>query len=705
MRILVVYIFIVLGILHSNSQSNSPLHISGEVAEEIHEDINSDSVAMVTDMPSDTIRPTNANKELSNRVEDNKNNKKNRQATAWTLISPLGLHREAVVDTLLYNYQRQAVPQLESSAYSTTGNLGAEGETALFFERRARSDFFFRDALNAWLPLPENEKFYNVYVPMTLMSYNTGGGKRSTQDRLRVNFAGNVNRRIGIGGKLDYLYSKGAYESQAVKDFTFGFTAYYKGDRYEVQAYYNNYNMLNKENGGISDDLYITDPAEIQGGVTKVDPKNIPTRLSAAHSRLKGQEFYMNHAYNVGYWKDEQVNDTLTREVYIPVMKFLWTFDYKKDRHMFLNENASEARDFWENTYMNLSETNDHTRYWTIENTFGVQMIEGFQKWAKFGLSAYATYAINKFTMPIDTITGATSLPPGLTPLPSGIEIPNKATQNHMWVGGQIVKQKGSLLTYSADARFGLIGDVSGDVEISGNIQTNFQLFGDTVSVSADGHFKNQAVPYLMQSYRSNHFVWNNDFGKMRNYGIGGELTIPWTQTKLHVGFANMQNYVYFDKNSMPSQERGNIQVFAATLKQKLRFGIWNWDNSLTYQVSSNQAVLPLPTLSVYSNMYLYFVAFKVLNIQLGVDCNYFTSYYGVDYQPATMSFHVQDEIKIGNYPFMNAYVTCKLKKVRFYLMMSHVNQGWFSRDYFSMPHYPMNPRRFQIGLSVDFAN
>ena len=47
-----------------------------------------------------------------------------------------------------------------------------------------------------------------------------------------------------------------------------------------------------------------------------------------------------------------------------------------------------------------------------------------------------------------------------------------------------------------------------------------------------------------------------------------------------------------------------------------------------------------------------------------------------------------------------------KIKKARFYVLMSHVNQGLFGgSDYFAMPLYPMNPRRFQIGISVDFAN
>lgn len=53
----------------------------------------------------------------------------------------------------------------------------------------------------------------------------------------------------------------------------------------------------------------------------------------------------------------------------------------------------------------------------------------------------------------------------------------------------------------------------------------------------------------------------------------------------------------------------------------------------------------------------------------------------------------------------MNLYLNCRLSKTTFYLMMSHINQGLTGDNYFSMPHYPMNPRRFQLGLSIDFAN
>lgn len=632
-----------------------------------------------------------------------------RPGSAWTLTFPLGDHVESTIDTLTYNFQRRAIPTLVTDAYATTGNLGAEGINLIYSNRPRRESFFFKDALDAWLPSFKKQKFYNVYIPTTILSYGWGGTKINRQDRLQVDFAGNVNRRIGIGGTLDYLYSKGMYESQATKDFAFSLSTYYMGDRYELQAFYNHYNFLNKENGGITNDLYITDPAQLQGGVNKIEPKSIPTRLSAAHSRLNGDELFMTHAYKVGFWKSEQVNDTLTREIYVPITRFIFSFDLQHTRHFFINTNQSQAKDFWTNFYLDPLETRDNTYLTQMTNSVGIELIEGFQKWAKFGMSAFISYQTQKYKQApyFYNLELSEEEQAQLTPLPSDIHVPDVSTRNLLWVGGRLQKDKGSLLRYAANVKFGLVGDVIGDLELDGNLSTRFKLLGDSVKISADAEFRNVAQPYLLQSYISNNFAWSNDFGKTRTYRVGGSLLIPWTKTTLSAEVENIQNYVYFDSQSMPRQDGGNVQVFSAKLDQQLKVGILNWNNTIYYQKSSNENILPLPQLTIYSNLFLKFIAFKVLKLQIGIDCDYYTYYNGLDYQPATMSFHLQgdEKVRIGNYPFCNAYVMARLYKTRFYVQWSHVNQGWFSRESFVLPHYPMNPRRLEIGLSVDFSN
>ncbi len=628
---------------------------------------------------------------------------------AWKMLPPLGLREVATIDTTLYNYYLQSVPSEVSIAYASTGNLGAEGTNMIYMDRKPISEFFFRDALRAWLPEQGNHKFYNTRIPMTLLSYNTGGDKESTQDRLRAVFSGNVNSKLQFGANVDYLYSKGSYQYQATKDLMWGFSSSYMGHRFEYQTFYNHYNNLNKENGGITDDLYITDPAELQGGEEKIDPKAIPTNLTSAHSRVVGDEFLFNGRYKIGFWKEDTVEreptDTLDHRFYVPVTSVIWTLNFNRGRHVFDNTSATEAASFWDNHYINTEGTHDVTSYWSLKNTFGLSLLEGFNKYAKAGLSAYLIHEIRKYKQTPDSLGVPGTRPEYLTPYPYDTQVSPAATENLLWVGAQLTKQRGSLLRYEATAKIGVAGKAAGDINAEGNISTRFKLLGDTVVASAYGLFANETAPYLMNNFVSNHFIWKNDFGKIRRLRFGGEVKVPFTSTMINVGVENVQNYVYFGENCFPVQHKGSVQVFSASLHQNFRVGILNWRNKLTYQKSTEDAVIPMPKFAIYSNLYILFRVARVLQVQLGVDCNYYTKYYAPGYQPATMSFYNQREIKVGNYPFMNAYVNMKLKKARFYVLFSHVNQGLTGKNYFALPHYPMNPRRFQVGVSVDFAN
>lgn len=631
---------------------------------------------------------------------------------AWDLLQPLGLHEPATIDTALYNYFQLSIPSAHSIAYATTGHQGGAGMNMIYFERAPMSDFFFRDAITQWLPTQGNQKFYNTRIPMTLVSYNTAGGRETATDRLRAVFSGNANARLQFGALIDFQYSKGCYSHQAAKNMIWGLSSSYMGDRYELQTFFNHYNGLTHNNGGITDDRYITDPAELQGGQSTINELSIPTRLTTASTRMKGQEFYMNHRYKVGFWEVTPPNDTIPDDTvehrrYIPVSSFIWTMDYNDSHHTFRNTSPTEAASFWENNYLTTDDVVDPTSYWSLSNTLGVSLLEGFNKYAKAGLSAYLTHEIRGYRQVSDTLPIAgPERPELLTPYPYDSKVAGRGTENFLWVGAQLTKQQGRILRYDATAKIGVAGRAAGELDVKGNVSTRFKLLGDSVTVGAYFRFANESSPYLMNNYVSNYFIWKNDFGKIRTLRFGGKIAIPHTGTFVNVGMENVQNRIYFNEAGMPVQHGGSVQVFSASLEQNFKFGIFNWRNKLTYQTTSNDGVLPLPKFAVYSNMYLLFKIAKVLDVQFGVDCDFYTKYYAPSYQPATMAFCNQHEVKVGNYPFMNVYANMKLKKARFYVMLSHLNQSFMSsKNYFSMPHYPLNPMRFQMGVSVDFAN
>ena len=156
--------------------------------------------------------------------------------------------------------------------------------------------------------------------------------------------------------------------------------------------------------------------------------------------------------------------------------------------------------------------------------------------------------------------------------------------------------------------------------------------------------------------------------------------------------------------NVSPMQCSDNIQIISANLRQNFALGILHWDNDVTYQTCSHTDVLPLPKVSLYTNLYLRFKIAKVLKTEFGADMKYFTEYEAPDYSPVVGMFMNQNQLKktkIGNYPLISVYANFDLKRTRFYIMYHHANQS--DGRYFWAPGYPMNPSSIRFGLSWNF--
>lgn len=108
----------------------------------------------------------------------------------------------------------------------------------------------------------------------------------------------------------------------------------------------------------------------------------------------------------------------------------------------------------------------------------------------------------------------------------------------------------------------------------------------------------------------------------------GAKINLESTRTQLSAGVESIQNYVFFNKQGMPEQKSGNLQVINARIKQDVMYRAFGWENEVAYQLSSDKSVLPLPQISLYTNMYLKFKVAKVLMVQLGANMYYNTSYY-----------------------------------------------------------------------------
>lgn len=669
----------------------------------------------------------------------------------WRLEERLGNVIPAENDTMPHHFQNFNLTDGYTGQYTTLGILGSPRLSRLYMNRTEADPFLFMQPFDFFYTRPGDFLYANTKSPITNLSYHSCGSRENGEDRLRAYFASNINKVAGIGFKLDYLYGRGYYINQANSQFNGTLYGYYRGDRYNMHAWISSNHMKIGENGGIESDTYITDPESFPQSVKSRD---IPTVLTENWNRNDDQTYYLTHRYNWGFYRDKELPDSLKPEIpsdrellmalsdslrtilsadtlrrqltidslrqdymegivipqeFLPVTSVIHTLKIRQQRH------TNYAYDTPDNYYTyhyygNDQNVRDRTRAFSVKNTLGLALREGFNKWAKAGLTAFASHEFREFRLP------------GLKD--DGIVTRNVYRENNIAVGGELSKTMGRMLHFNANGEIVLAGADAGQFEVEGQTDLNFRLFKDTVQLAAHAFVKHLNPEFYFTHYHSQFTWWDNDnLDKELRTRIEGTLSINRTRTRLRIGVENVTNYTYFATEKTPylsedeqtegysnavavRQKAGSIQVLSAILNQDFKLGILHWDNEIAYQKSSNADVLPLPDLSLYSNLYIVFRIAKVLRVELGGDVRYFTSYYAPDYAPSIGQFTTQAEqtrMKLGNYPVCNVYANLHLKHCRMYVMGSHVNAG--TGKYIFVPHYPINPLTIHFGLSWNFFN
>lgn len=612
----------------------------------------------------------------------------------WHIDQSLGNRTIVTADTMHVQFQNSNLTEGMTGHYNHIGNLGAPRLSRIFFDRKESDATLFLEPLSSFRVRVDDFYFTNSNIPYTNLTYYKAGSKVDGEERFKSYFSVNVNKRLAFGFNFDYLYGRGYYYNQNTSYFNTSVFGSYIGSRYQSHFLFSNSYMKLNENGGIADDRYITDPLAMAEGKKQYESKNIPTVLQHTGNRNKDLSIFYTHRYNVGFSRDiaQAENDTTeVKQEYVPVTSFIHTVKVERARRQFQSED--KLQQFYPDIYIKPGEinTNDSTTYIGVKNTFGISLLEGFNKYAKAGLTAFISHKLSKYDlMNADSATV------------------DKYSENDVYVGAELAKREGNLLHYNAWGEIGLAGKATGQFRAKAALDLNFYLGKDTVTFIARGLMSNTLPEFYMRHYHSKFLYWDNDnLDKELRTRLEGEINIERWMTNIKVGVENIKNYTYFNSLQKPTQAGGNIQIVAATLSQNFRLGILHLDNEVTWQKSSNLSALPLPDLSLYHNLYIETkLANKVLSMQLGADVRYFSKYYAPGYSPVLQQFALQStdtQVEIGGYPIVNLYANMHLKRTRIFVMMYHVNQGMGSANSFLAPHYPINPRLLKIGISWNF--
>ena len=660
---------------------------------------------------------------------------------AWNVDQRFGTILPANYDTIPHLFPNEAFTEGVTGRYNTTGNLGAPRISRIFTDNTVNSfvdgQFLFQQPYDFFLFKPSQLLFTNTKSPFTNLTYHECGNKQNGEDRLKAIFSVNANKRLGLGFRIEYLYGRGYYANQNNSQFGATFYGSYLGDKYEMHTFYTTNHLKSHENGGIENDDYVLRP-EIYS--TNFGTSDIPTNLQHTFNKMNVRTFFLTHRYNIGYTRFRDAegkvvrlsHDKATTKIagqipadtvlvpaptdtvklepeFVPVTSFIHTAQIDHhDRRFISNENSSVSDTYFNDFYYDIDKAGDMTHYLRVANTLAFEVNEGFNKWFKTGLRIFARHEFFRYSLPsLDT---------------SDKLVRQAFKSNYITVGAEIMKRKGRVFHYDVLGEFRSDGKNWGEFNVEAKADCSIPLFRDTLRVELNGFVRNEQPNFYMRHYHAANAWWDLSLDNQFATQIGGKLS--YRDTRLTVAVKNVHHLAYFKETLTAidtpdaftrythainvQQKGGSEQLIQATLNQDFHFGIFNWENEITYQASSDKSVLPLPALSLWSNIYLKFRIAKVLQTEIGADVRYFTKYYAPAYSPIVGQYAVQDDverIKLGNYPIINAYINFHLKRTRFYVMTSHVNSSKGAGNPFLVPHHPINRFVIRLGVSWNFVN
>ena len=625
---------------------------------------------------------------------------------AWVIDPTYGDVKPVDVDTLQHGFPGNSLADGYFGEYNSLGNLGSPRESRIFMNRPETHNFLPLNNMGQSM-IPNNLfKFYNTKSPYMNLSYDWCGSKQTGFDNFKAIYSNNVNKRVNFGSIFNYMYGQGYYDNQSTAFFNTSAWASYTGEKYDLHFRYTHYDWKMMENGGITDPTYITDPSAFSRSYGSDD---IPTRLTRSQARMHHDEIMLNHRYHIGFHMMEG-DSTNRHEVFVPVTSIFHAFNLGNYRRRY--SSYDNQTDFYSKYYFDNDTTDDKHSLFEMKNVVGLTLHEGFNKYAVAGLSAYVGFLTRKYEMP-DIITVADEQRKTVA----------SYKDNDILIGGRIVRTQGTYIHYNADAEFIVAGDNAGDINVNGtgelNLPLSFISLPDTAQLQVEARFSRLYAHNMLVHFHSNNLWWDSEPDAETRIRLGAQLSVPRLGTRLSFAVENISDYIYlknigsnvvsdsgesFISHDVGVKQEGSVQVLSLQLDNKLKYKGIHFDNIITFQKSTNDDVLPLPMISIYSNLYFNFVISKVLKTELGLEMRYFTKYDAPDYDPITSQFIIQNDNSkqsVGNYPVFSAYVNFALKKIRFYLSYYHFNQS--NGRYFTMPNYPMNPASLRFGVSWNF--
>ena len=668
--------------------------------------------------------------------------------------------REQDADTS-FNKNFYDFPFMKQDVNATwLGVAGSPVESYNFFKRNLNQDAKYFTPYEIWTFTPETLPMYNTKTPYTELGY-TGtlfANQEKEEANIKVLTTQNITPELNLTLQYTKFGGNGMLKREDIDYRTFVAAANYVGKKYMMHTGFI-YNRIEKsENGGVIDLSMVRD--------TIVDAREIDVYLKEAESRTRTNTVFLDQSYRIpidfiskikakrAALKEQAARDSImasgdsvaiaalaaTEEAAldqaqqeilqetealaaapaapaelapaeqnvqdtVAVKKSAATAfighssEFAVFRRSYTDKiatNDKAGREFYNDRfYLNPTQSKDSMRVMRIENKAFIRL----QPWKSDGIVSKLDVGIGDKVLnfysfqPIDYLRG-----------------PSNVIQNSAYVYAGANGQYDKYLKWDASGKYNFLGHEINDFDISANVLFSVYPFRRhrQSPLSLKVHFETSLKEpnYYDQHIYTNHFVWNNDFGKISTTKVEATLSIPRWDLDASFDYALLSNNIYYDNQGIVRQNHAPMSIMSAYLRKDFQVWKFHLDNRLLLQFSSDQNVVPLPLLALNLRYYLQFDVVKnVMKMQIGADGTFTTKWNAPAYNPVVGVFHNQNERMYGNCPYIDAFVNVQWKRVSVFLKFVNVNMGWplKSADYFTADGYINTQRAFKFGISWPF--
>lgn len=515
----------------------------------------------------------------------------------------------------------------------------------------------------------DDTQYYHVPTPLTELMFKSNFEQGQLLDAF---FTTNTSEQFNFSIAYKGMRSLGKYQHILSSTGNFRFTTNYhtKNKRYHVRAHMVTQDILNQENGGISDE----DLLEFENGNEEfIDRSLFDPLFEDAQSNLEGRRFYLDHTYqlkskdSLGY-NGIKIGNAISIE--------------DKYYHYTQNRNAAVFGDAFVTS--NLSDKNTFEHFYTTFFADYSNALVG-------KISAQLNY--NAFNYGYNSLV-----------VLNGQTITNRLKESVLSFEGSYERDFGPV---ELKANLGI--NVSGDLE--GNFldaQANYTI-NDDMRATARINLNSSVADYNFRLYQSDYlnYNWQNSFKNQQSQ----QLAFDFYSKKygiLSLDYSTINNYLYFENKGegvKPYQYGSTVNYARAKYVKEVKFRNFALHNTIMYQqVLDGDEVLNVPQLNTRHTLYYANEFFeKALYLQTGVTLSYFSEYNMNAYDPVLSEFYIQNQKALGNFPRLDFFINAKIQQTRLFLKAEHFNSAMTGYNFYSAPNYPYRDFIVRFGIVWNF--